>query len=127
MGFFKWIEQKTTQAVNWVGGEVSQAVNFVADKVVKPVIKTIDNTVKSIIADPLPFIAQVAGSMVGIPPYVTAAAITAARGGDIEDIAVSAAVAYAGSKAFASSGVGSGIGDVSSSAGYYAQSLIEDY
>jgi len=122
-----WVGGEVSQAVNWTVGEATQAVNFVGDKVVKPVIKTIDNTVKSIIADPLPFIAQVAGSMVGIPPYVTAAAITAARGGDIEDIAVSAAVAYAGSKAFASSSVGSGIGDVSSSAGDYTQSLIKDY
>jgi hypothetical protein len=127
MGFFKWVESKVTQATNWAVGEVSQAVNYVADKVVKPVVKKIENTVKAIIADPLPYIAQVAGSMVGIPPYVTAAAITAARGGDLEDIAVSAAVSYAGSKAFAASGVGSGIGDASASAGDYTQSLIKDY
>jgi hypothetical protein len=130
MGLFKalsWVEKKTTQAVNWTVGEVSQAVNFVGDKVVKPVLKTIDKTVKGIIADPLPYIAQIAGSMVGIPPYVTAAAITAARGGDLEDIAVSAAVSYAGSKAFAASGIGSGIGDASASAGDYTQSLIKDY
>lgn len=122
-----WTVGEATQAVNWVAGETTQAVNYVAEKVVKPVVKKIENTVKAIIADPLPYIAQVAGSMVGIPPYVTAAAITAARGGDLEDIAVSAAVSYAGSKAFAASGIGSGVGDVSASAGDYTQSLIQDY
>ena len=37
---------------------------------------------------------MIAGSAVGIPPAVTSAAITAARGGDIEDIVLSAGTAH---------------------------------
>ena len=44
--------------------------------------------------DPVSFAIQAAGAYFGIPPEVTAAAITAAKGGDIEDIGKAAAVAY---------------------------------
>ena len=111
------------KAWNWVQQKTEQVYNAV----VAPVIKTVTNTVKAIIKDPLPVIAQIVGASVGIPPYVTAAAITAARGGDLKDIATSAAVAYAGSKAFSGTSVGQGIGDTAASAGDFTQSLIQDY
>ena len=47
------------------------------------------------INNPLKYIAQIAGSFFGIPPYVTAGAITAIQGGSLLDIAKSAAMSYA--------------------------------
>ena len=95
----------------WLKKKADQVVNWVDEKIIKPVV----NTVKAILKDPLPFIAQVAGSFMGIPPYVTSAAITAMRGGDIKDIAKSAAVAYIGSKAFSSTSYGKAFGEAGSS------------
>lgn len=69
-------------AVEAVGNVVEDAVEFVGD------------TVQAIAEDPLPTLLSIAGSMVGIPPPVTMAAVTAARGGDLEDIVLSAGVAY---------------------------------
>lgn len=65
---------------------VGQAVTFVADKVA--------DTVRAVAADPLPTLLSIAGQMVGIPAPLTMAAITAARGGDLEDIILSAGTAY---------------------------------
>jgi len=68
--------------VEAVGDFVGEAVEFVGD------------VVQAVIDDPLPVLLSVAGSFVGIPPMVTNAAITAARGGDLEDIVLSAGTAY---------------------------------
>jgi hypothetical protein len=62
---------------------------------VEKVLDTAVKTVEAVIKDPLPTLATIGLSLVGIPPAVTQAAITAARGGDLEDIAKSAAIAYA--------------------------------
>ncbi len=91
--------EKINQAANWVGGEVSQAANFVGE------------TVEAIVNDPLPFIATVALTSVGVPPYLASAAVTAARGGSMEDIAIAAGSAYVGGK------VGAEAGAAASSAG----------
>jgi hypothetical protein len=48
--------------------------------------------------DPVSFIVQVAATAAGIPPPITAAAITAAKGGDIEDIGKAAVAAYVAPK-----------------------------
>jgi hypothetical protein len=64
-------------------------------KAVEKVLDTAVKTVEAVIKDPLPTLATIGLSLVGIPPAVTQAAITAARGGDLEDIAKSAAIAYA--------------------------------
>ncbi len=64
-------------------------------KAVEKVVDTVVKTVEAVINDPLPTLLTIAGTAVGIPPAVTQAAITAARGGDLEDIAKSAAIAYA--------------------------------
>lgn len=68
--------------VESVGDVVSDAVDFIGD------------TVQAVLDDPLPVILSVAGSFVGIPPMVTNAAITAARGGDLGDIALSVGTSY---------------------------------
>lgn len=72
---------------------------------VQKVATTVTNVVKAVIKDPVPVIAQIAGAAVGIPPAVTAAAVTAVRGGDLSDIAKSAAVAYVASSASAPASV----------------------
>jgi len=84
-------------------------------KVVNTVANTVVNTVQAVIKDPIPVIAQIAGAAVGIPPAVTAAAITAVRGGDLKDIAVSAAGAYVASSA--TSVMPSAVSSASASAG----------
>jgi len=71
-------------------GDVVEAVGDVVEKVVD----TVGNVVQAVIDDPLPVLLSVAGSFVGIPPAITMGAITAARGGDLEDIALSMGTAY---------------------------------
>lgn len=72
-----------------VGDVVEDVADFVGDA-----IETVGDVVQAVIDDPLPVLLSVAGSFVGIPPPVTMGAITAARGGDLEDIALSMGTAY---------------------------------
>jgi hypothetical protein len=83
-------------------------------KAVEKVVDTVVKTVEAVIKDPLPTLATIGLSMVGIPPYVTQAAISAARGGDLEDIAKSAAIAYVAPSVAAkiAPAVGSAVGSV---------------
>jgi hypothetical protein len=86
--------------VDAVVGVVESVVDAVGDvveavgDVVEDVVDTVGNVVQAVIDDPLPVLLSVAGSFVGIPPAVTMGAITAARGGDLEDIALSMGTAY---------------------------------
>jgi len=78
-------------------GDVFEAVGDVVEDVVEvvaDVVETVGEVVQAVIEDPLPVLLSVAGSFVGIPPFVTMGAITAARGGDLEDIALSMGTAY---------------------------------
>lgn len=70
-------------------------MSVIVDLVHKAVDLVVD-TVKAVIEDPLPTLLMIAGASVGIPVPLTAAAVTAARGGDLEDVAKAAAFAYAG-------------------------------
>jgi len=115
------------KAWKWVKKKVNQAADWVNEEIIQPVVKTVKKTVTAILKDPLPFIAQVAGSFIGIPPYVTSAAITAMRGGDITDIAKSAAVAYIGSKAFSSTSYGKAFGETGASVNDFTSQLATDY
>lgn len=72
---------------------VGDVVEDVADVVVD-VVETVGDVVQAVIEDPIPVLVSVAGQMVGIPAPVTMAALTAARGGDLEDIVLSAGTAY---------------------------------
>ena len=72
-----------------VGDVVEDVVEFVGEAVEK-----VGDVVQAVIDDPLPVLLSVAGSFVGIPPFVTMGAVTAARGGDLEDIALSMGTAY---------------------------------
>jgi len=74
-----------------------------AETVVKPIAKAVEQvgqsvakTAEAVAKDPLPVLVSVAAQAVGIPAPLTAAAITAAKGGSIQDIALSAGAAYVG-------------------------------
>jgi len=76
---------------------VFDAVGDVVETVVETVetvVETVGNVVEAVIEDPLPVLIAVAGQMVGIPAPVTMGALTAAKGGDLEDIALSMGTAY---------------------------------
>ena len=59
-------------------------------------IENVGDVAENILKDPLPTIATVALTAVGVPYPVAAAAVTAAQGGSLEDIAISAGTAYIG-------------------------------
>ena len=86
--------------VSFVADVVESVVDAVGDvvetvvDVVEDAVEFVGDTVQAIVEDPLPTLLSIAGSFVGIPPPVTMAAITAARGGDLEDIVLSAGVSY---------------------------------
>lgn len=85
----EFISDAVETVVDAVGDVVEEVGDFISDAV-----ETVGNVVEAVIEDPLPVLLSVAGSFVGIPPMVTNAAITAARGGDLEDIVLSAGTAY---------------------------------
>jgi hypothetical protein len=115
MGFFKWVSKQVNNVVKAVTNVVTKTV------------QAIGNTVKAIIKNPLPVLAQIAGSAIGIPPYVTSAAITALQGGNLSDIAKGAALSYAGSQISGQIG-SSSIGSATASAGQsVTQSLMASY
>ena len=72
-----------------VGDVVEDVVDFVGDAVEK-----VGDVVEAVIEDPLPTLLAIGGQMIGIPAPITMGAITAARGGDLEDIALSMGTAY---------------------------------
>ena len=78
-------------------GDVFEAVGDVVEDVVDfagEVVDKVGDVVQAVIDDPLPVLLSVAGQMVGIPAPLTMGALTAARGGDLEDIALSMGTAY---------------------------------
>lgn len=84
--------------VEFIGDAVESVVDAVGDVVesvgdiVEDAVEFVGDTVQAVLDDPLPTLLSIAGSFVGIPPMVTNAAITAARGGDLGDVLLSAAV-----------------------------------
>jgi hypothetical protein len=83
-------------------GDVFEAVGNVVEDVweaVQDVGAAIDDyVIQPIKNDPVTFAVQLAASAAGIPPPVTAAAITASKGGSVSDIGKSALAAYAAPK-----------------------------
>ncbi len=94
-----------------MGKKITQAANWVNKEVVQPVGNFVGETVEAIVNDPLPFIATVALTSVGVPPALASAAVTAARGGSMEDIVVAGVATYAGGE------VGKAAGASATSAG----------
>lgn len=92
------VVKAVAKVVNTVVEAVGDAVDAVVD-VIKDVGSAIDDyVIQPIKNDPVSFAIQVAATAAGIPPPITAAAITAAKGGDIEDIGKSAVAAYVAPK-----------------------------
>jgi hypothetical protein len=56
----------------------------------------VSNFVERILDDPLPVIATVALNAIGVPAYISSPAITAIRGGSMEDMALNMAAGYVG-------------------------------
>jgi hypothetical protein len=77
-----------------VGDVVEDVVDFVGEAVEK-----VGDVVQAVLDDPLPVLLSIAGTFVGIPPYVTSGIITGVRGGDLGDIALSMGTSYLGSSA----------------------------
>ena len=108
------------KAADWVGdriGDGLRAVSDVAGDVIKgagnAIVKAVDygaDVVRAIAKDPIPTLlrygAMAVGASFGIPPYVTSAAITAAQGGKLEDVALSAATSYATTSFMADTQIG---------------------
>jgi len=85
--------EDTFEAVGDVFEAVGDAVEDV-DEVISDAVDTVGDVVQAVIDDPIPVLLSIAGQAVGIPAPLTMAAITAARGGDLEDIALAAGTAY---------------------------------
>jgi hypothetical protein len=81
-----------------IGDLVSGAGHIFEDigKTISSVVSTIGKTIDSIVHNPLPTIETVVLSAAGVPYPIAAAAVSAANGGNIQNIALSAAAAYAG-------------------------------
>jgi hypothetical protein len=118
MGFVADIISDVGDAVGDVFEAVGDVVEGVGD-VVGDALEYVGNTVEAVIEDPLPTLISIAGAAIGIPPPLTSAAITAAKGGDLEDIVLSAGTSYAAGQAgkFVSSNISPAISQTLTSAG----------
>ena len=128
-----------TKALTWLGdtiGDGLRAVGNLAVDVLREVGKGIQaigdfagDTLKAIIKDPIPTLLSYAGTLVGIPPYVTSSVITAARGGNLEDIAKSAAISYATTSFMSDTQIGADIKNytVNQFAGDFTDSMMETF
>jgi len=74
---------------------IKSAVNSVGDAVVSAV-KAVGTTLENIVENPLPTLETLALTAAGVPLPIASAMVTAANGGNLEDIAKSAAGAYIG-------------------------------
>jgi polyhydroxyalkanoate synthesis regulator phasin len=120
-----YIKEKT----GWDIGDPIMSLGTVAEKAISDAVNAIGKTVEGILKDPLPTLLQIGGSMVGIPPYVTAAVITAARGGSLEDVAKSAAVSYASSSFMSDTQIGADIKNYTTNqwSGDFTDSMMEQF
>jgi hypothetical protein len=98
-------------------------------RVAESALNKIGNTITAIMNNPIPAILQVAGAMIGIPPYVTAAAVTAVQGGDFEDIAKAVAVSYVTTEFLQNTQIGADIRNYTSNliAGDVTDYMIENF
>jgi hypothetical protein len=83
------------KAVTKVVSSVAKAVTKVVSKVASNVGKAVTNVIKN----PLPVIETIALTSVGVPAPIASAAVSAANGGSVKDIATAAATSYAGQQA----------------------------
>ena len=97
--------------------------------VVEQVITPMANMFANAMEHPLETVIQVVGACYGVPVYITAPAITAAQGGSLEDIAKSAAAAYASSEFMSNTQMGADIKNFTSNAvaGDFTDSMMENF
>lgn len=81
------------------GGGVRKTAKKAADTVIDAGGKVVDKVVdvaRAVAKDPLPVVATVALTAVGVPAPIASAAVTAAKGGSVSQIATAAVASYAG-------------------------------
>lgn len=79
-----------------VGGWAGDTATKIFQPVEKAVVQPLNKTVDAIIRNPIPVISTIALTTVGIPYPIANAAVAAANGGSVKDIALTVASAYAG-------------------------------
>jgi hypothetical protein len=87
------VVEAVSNVVSSVVDTVGSAVDAVGDAVTT-VVNKIGDVAQKVIDNPVPVLLAVAGQAVGIPAPLTMGMITAAQGGSLEDIALSAGTAY---------------------------------
>ena len=132
MGFVSGVIGGIGDAISSVVGAVVDLASDVIKGVgnaISGVVDFVGKTVEGILKDPLPTLLQIGGAMVGIPPYVTAAVITAAKGGDLEDMAKSAAISYATTSFMSDTQIGADIKNYTSNAwaGDFTDAMMENF
>jgi len=132
MGFVSGVLGGIANAISSVVGAVVDLAGDVIKGVgnaISGVVSFVGKTVEGILKDPLPTLLQIGGAMVGIPPYVTAAVITAAKGGNLEDMAKSAAISYATTSFMSDTQIGADIKNYTSNAfaGDFTDAMMEKF
>jgi hypothetical protein len=90
--------QEVGNALGSVGDAISGAVGGISDAL-SNFEDTVRQTAEQILRDPLPTILTVGLTYIGVPPAISQAIVTASQGGNLEDIALSAAKVYVAGKA----------------------------
>jgi len=70
-----------------------------ATNIISKTASAVGNAASNVIKNPLPVIETIALTSVGIPPSIASAAVTAANGGNVKDVATAAVTAYVGGEA----------------------------
>ena len=91
---WEWFKSNVVEPVSDFVGRAAKAIGTTFEKIVSTVGKTIEGVLKN----PLPTIATIGLTMMGVPAPLANAMVTAATGGDMEQIVLSAAASYVGGK-----------------------------
>ena len=91
---WEWFKSNVVEPVSDFVGRAAKAIGTTFEKIVSTVGKTIEGVLKN----PLPTIATIGLTMMGVPAHLANAMVTAATGGDMEQIVLSAAASYVGGK-----------------------------
>jgi len=123
-----------TKLMEGIGDAISGVFDFLEPalegigKIVEAVIAPMAQQFANIIEHPLESIVQAAAAAFMIPPYVTSAVITAAKGGSLEDIAKSAALSYASTEFMSQTNIGADIKEfVGSTGGDFTDSMMKTF
>ena len=114
------VVKETVKTVGTVANLATDVVETVVDQVVKPVAQTVVNTIDYALKNPVDAAVMIAASSGPWAPWAVpaaSAAIAVSHGGDLEDAAKAAAVAYATQEFMTSTDVGKDIGAYTKTAG----------